>query len=99
MPLVYQRFAEVNLSQPFFDSLKADYVEFPNWFARKANEMAYVFRNDRGEIDGFLYLKREDGPLVDVEPHLPPANRLKVGTLKINAHGTRLGERFVKKGI
>jgi hypothetical protein len=28
---------------------------------------------------------------------LPPANRLKVGTLKIIAHGTKLGERILKK--
>lgn len=33
----------------------------------------------------------------DVIPPLPSLNRLKVGTFKINAHGTKLGERFLKK--
>ena len=28
---------------------------------------------------------------------MPEAKRLKVGTFKIDAHNTKLGERFVKK--
>src|SRR3712207_7909254 len=30
-------------------------------------------------------------------PNRPACNRLKVGTFKIDAHNTKLGERFVKK--
>lgn len=86
-----------HLGDPFFDSLKKDYQEFPLWFAKKALERAYVFENDFGTIDGFLYLKEEVGPLLDIQPALPSARRLKVGTLKINPHGTRMGERFIKK--
>ena len=97
MNLVRTQFKNVNLNDPFFDSLKRDYAEFPIWFARKAEESAYIFYGDSGDLDGFLYLKVEDGSLDDVEPALPAAKRLKVGTLKINAHGTKLGERFVKK--
>lgn len=67
-----------------------------HWLARKADERAYVYAVE-GAIEGFLYLKREDGALTDVTPPLPPKARIKVGTLKINPHGTRLGERFVKK--
>ena len=92
-------FSQVDLRDPFFDSLKSDYQEFPAWFSKKANDYAYVFRADSGQIDGFLYVKVENGPLTDVMPPLPPARRLKVGTLKINPHGTRLGERFIKKVI
>lgn len=99
MNLTLQNFQNVDLRDPFFDSLKADYAEFSAWFIRKAmaNESAYVFLDDHGTIDGFLYLKIEDGIVDDTNPPLPPARRLKVGTLKINAHGTKLGERFVKK--
>lgn len=92
-------FSQIDLRDPFFDSLKSDYQEFPAWFSKKANDYAYVFRADSGQIDGFLYVKVENGPLTDVMPPLPPARRLKVGTLKINPHGTRLGERFIKKVI
>ncbi|MDQ7735632.1 hypothetical protein QT231_23285 [Halomonas sp. SpR1] len=99
MTLIYERFSDVNLSDVFFDSLKDDYKEFPDWFNRKAaqGDGAYVFYNQLGLVDGFLYLKREDEAVLDVYPNLPPYPRLKVGTLKINAHGTRLGERFIKK--
>lgn len=99
MGLELRTFAEINLGDSFFDSLKVDYKEFPQWFAKKAaaREDAYVFLSDQGRIDGFLYLKVEDGPLLDVTPQLPPGRRLKVGTMKINPHGTRLGERFIKK--
>lgn len=97
--LALEQFGYIDVNDPFFDSLKADYVEFSEWFGRKADagDSAYVFRNDEGLIDGFLYLKIEDGPVIDTVPQLPHAYRVKVGTLKINAHGTKLGERFLKK--
>ena len=44
-----------------------------------------------------MYLKDETGELTDVEPSRPACKRLKVGTFKIDAHNTKLGERFVKK--
>lgn len=97
MPFEYKKFNQIDLSDPFFNSLKADYAEFPKWFAKKAADYAYVFSNDNGKIDGFLYLKIEDGSVDDTTPPLPPERRIKVGTLKINAHGTKLGERFIKK--
>ena len=98
MNLSYDRFADVDLSDPFFDSLKSDYIEFADWFKKKANDRAYVFRSENNEkIDGFLYLKTEAEAVLDVSPILAPAKRLKVGTLKINPHGTLLGERFIKK--
>lgn len=97
MNLTYEKFKDVDLGDIFFDSLKSDYEEFPVWFAKKSNESAYIFRNEHGNIDGFLYLKQENGEITDVAPLLPAAKRIKVGTMKINAHGTKLGERFIKK--
>lgn len=99
MNLLHQNFSDINLEDIFFDSLKSDYLEFSDWFLRKAHsgESAYVFYNDVGSIDGFLYLKIEIGEINDITPPLPHAIRLKVGTFKINPHGTRLGERFIKK--
>ena len=97
--LKYCVFGDVDLADKFFDSLKEDYAEFSDWFERKAasQEMAYVFYRAREEIDGFLYLKTEVGVVADVVPPLAYGRHLKVGTLKINAHGTKLGERFIKK--
>lgn len=93
----WKRFQELNLGDPFFDSLKAAYAEFENWFVRKGQQPALVVFDDNGYLQGFLYLKREVGPVTDVNPPINIPALMKVGTFKINAHGTRLGERFVKK--
>ncbi|MGH8626326.1 MAG: N-acetyltransferase, partial [Gammaproteobacteria bacterium] len=95
--LHYQRFEDIDLSDMFFDSLKNDYKEFSSWFKKKGAEHAYTFSADGKALDGFLYLKKETGEIADVDPALPARQRLKIGTFKINPHGTRLGERFMKK--
>ena len=30
--LIYSKFSEIDLNDPFFDSLKDDYKEFSDWF-------------------------------------------------------------------
>lgn len=90
-------FREINLDDPFFDSLKMAYAEFSEWFRRKEDEFAFVVYDEQSHLQGFMYLKEERGPIADVDPQLNASSVLKVGTFKINAHGTRLGERFVKK--
>jgi L-amino acid N-acyltransferase YncA len=95
--LEVSKFKNVDLSDPFFDSLKDDYSEFPKWFSKKAENTAYVHRDKKGKIQGFLYLKTEMGKVTDVAPPLRSANWIKVGTFKINPHGTKLGERFLKR--
>ncbi|MDO7464483.1 N-acetyltransferase [Acinetobacter baumannii] len=91
-----RKFKDIDLNDSFFDSLKSDYAEFSGWFQKKSNETAIIhFDNDKC-LNGFLYLKIENEAL-DIEPPQAIAKRLKVGTMKIDAHGTRLGERFIKK--
>lgn len=99
MDLEIRRFADINLQDNFFDSLRANYPEFDAWFAKKAvaGEPAYVFYGEDGKVNDFLYLKLENEELHDVEPILPAKKRLKVGTFKLLSRGTRRGERFMKK--
>lgn len=97
--LNYERFADLDLEDPFFDSLKREYGEFHTWFASKAGEFAYTSRMDNGSLNGLLYLKKEQEAVEDVAPPMPPASRLKIGTFKIVPRGTRLGERFIKKAF
>jgi hypothetical protein len=92
------QFNDIDIKDSFFDSLKSDYPGFENWFARKNDEDAYVFYEDNS-VNGFLYLKQEVGPILDVDPSIPFHNVIKIGTFKINPHGTRLGERFIKKAL
>lgn len=92
------KFKDINIDDIFFDSLKDSYKEFPIWFAKKSEEKAYVTFEDNGiDINGFLYLKREDGVMKDVNPIQENKRRLKVGTFKINGRGTKYGDRFIKK--
>jgi hypothetical protein len=97
--LRFERFRDISLDDPFFDSLKADYREFGEWFTRKGDHQGLTFRNDSASLYGFLYLKVEDGSVLETEPPLPHARRLKIGTFKVNPHGTRLGERFMKRAF
>ena len=92
-----EQFRDIDLADPFFDSLKESYREFENWFKRKASERAYLIKDDSNKVQAFLYLKIEYSSIDDVEPALPQNKYLKIGTFKINAHGTKLGERFIKK--
>lgn len=97
---LYKEFKDIDLTDQFFDSLKNDYAEFEDWFNKKSNngEKAYIQTID-DKIEGFLYLKVEDGPITDVEPNMDFEKVVKIGTMKIDAHGTRLGERFIKKSL
>lgn len=92
-------FSRIDLDDPFFDTLKSDYPGFDKWYAKKAasGDKAYVLFDDLNQVGGFLYLKVEEDAVTDVSPPLVPARRLKVGTFKIDAHGTKLGDRFFKK--
>lgn len=89
-------FREIDLNDPFFDTLKDSYKDFENWFQKKINEsaIAYILENDG--IQGFLYLKLEIEEDTSITPIFTAEKKLKVGTFKVNPHGTRLGERFIK---
>ena len=57
MDLELRPFAEIDLEDSFFDSLKAAYPEFPQWFAKKASqgEKAYVSCFEDGRVADSLY--------------------------------------------
>lgn len=99
--LVYQRFDSFNHADTFFDTLKRDYEEFPAWLHNKsvAGDSAYVLYNEEPSIDGFMYLKIEDGVVDDIEPMLPQGKHLKIGTFKFNSKGSLRGQRFIKKAL
>lgn len=92
----HKTFAEIDLNDPFFQSLREDYPGFDAWFKKKKDQDAFVQFDDNNKIVGFLYLKVEVGEVSDVTPVLYANRILKVGTFKIDAHGTKLGEQFIK---
>lgn len=88
-------FSELDVHDPFFSSLIADYDGFEKWFEKKAlhGDKAYILKEN--ELLGFLYLKEEIEADYSVTPRFEKKRRLKIGTFKIEAHGTVLGERFI----
>lgn len=98
--LEIKKFSSISLVDPFFDSLKKDYKGFEDWFKGKANkdDSAFVLYDKNNNLQGFLYLKDESEEIDEtIVPPMKKKKRLKVGTFKIDAHNTRLGERFIKK--
>ncbi len=93
--IVKKSFAEIDLQDSFFQTLRNDYPGFDDWFKKDGSRNAYVqYENDN--IIGFLYLKMEEQFVGDVTPNIIANKILKVGTFKIKAHGTKMGEQFVK---
>ncbi len=89
-------FADVDLTDDFFTTLKCDYPEFEEWFNKHLERDAYVLYNDNREIQGFLHLKNEYEVVDDVRPEIKASKILKVATFKVEAHGTKMGEQFIK---
>lgn len=87
------RFSDCDISDSFFDSLKADYPGFECWFKSKSDNGATVFvsKNDKGLIEAFVYVKDVECEAVG---DLPAEPRMKIGTIKISSGSerTRLGE-------
>ncbi len=90
-------FSEINIDDSFFNSLKEDYKEFSNWYMKKSDDKAKAFvLYENNRLLAFLYLKVENDE-IDSIPRLEAKKRLKVSTFKVEAHGTKLGERFIKR--
>ena len=87
MDLQILQFSDIDLKDPFFDSLRASYPEFDEWYHKKevAGATAYCYYIN-GELKDFLYLKIEEEELSDVVPAQPFKKRLKVGTFKVVNH-------------
>jgi hypothetical protein len=92
-------FAKIDISDPFFETLKVDYIGFEKWFLRKSDQQAYVtINNKNSKLLSFLHLKLEDENenYSDINPIFSRKRRLKVATFKVISNGLRLGERFMK---
>jgi ribosomal protein S18 acetylase RimI-like enzyme len=84
----------LELTDPFFDSLRADYPGFDEWFRDKARSgrEALVVDGPEGEIAGVCILKGHDD-------EIPASGHLqKVSTFKVDSafKGNRYGELLLK---
>jgi len=82
-----KKFADIDLGDSFFDSLKADYpgnensTGFIEWFNKKANNgsTALVFEDEVG-VGAFVVLKDEYEEIILQEGRLPNIKRIKIST-------------------
>ena len=68
-----KRFSEIDISDPFFNTLKQDYPEFERtWFPKgvQENREALVFSDEIG-LGAFIALKRETEAIVLQEGVIP----------------------------
>lgn len=89
-------FAQIDLQDPFFDSLKRDYPEFESiWFPKgvRENRSALVFSDEQG-LGAFVAMKPESEVIQLQEGNLPAQPRLKISTLRLaeRFRGQRFGE-------
>lgn len=95
-------FSDVNLSDPFFTSLRNSYSGFDDWFERKASlgEEMLISRDPQTyELIAMLYLKDEDSLDISSQPPLR-GRRLKIGTFKVDfEHHTSLGKRLLATAL
>lgn len=92
------KFGDLNINDPFFDSLKKDYPEFLCWYNKKKNEDVYYY-SEQNKILGLLFLKNEEPNLEDysdIKPTMKKNRKLKISTFKVEVPGKKIGERFMK---
>ncbi|HIH75601.1 MAG TPA: hypothetical protein HA306_10840 [Methanosarcina sp.] len=90
---------EIDIDQPFFDSLKSDYgdVGFKKWYEKciKESRECYTYEVD-GKVKAFLMLK-EENEVIETHNHpIPATKRVKIATLKVDFPGSKIGELFLK---
>lgn len=88
------------LSTQFFDSLRAGYAGFDEWFRRKAREdrRAWIYRGDHGQLAALcIYDVQTDETINDAQARLA-GNALKLCTFKVGetVRGRKIGELFLK---
>jgi hypothetical protein len=93
----------LNLDDPFFDTLKREYPRFgespsfEEWFKQKSRDhrKCYVSYQSLDRI-GALLIKKIEDERIDARPPLPKKKRLKITTLKVTDYGHKIGELLLK---
>lgn len=90
---------EVDINQPFFDSLKSEYGDekFKVWFDKCILESreCYIYEIE-SKIKAFLMLKDENEVIELNSSSILAAERVKIATLKVDLPGSKIGELFLK---
>lgn len=88
------------LASTFFDSLRAGYDGFDDWFRRKAREdrRAWVYRDENGAPSALCIYTIQDGVEINDAGERLAGQSLKLCTFKVGetVRGRKIGELFLK---
>jgi len=92
---------QINLQDPFFDSLRNDYDGFDEWFRKSAAEGRSAWINmeeDTHTINAILIYKSEHSETITTDHKTLPNNSLKISTFKVaeKIRGRKIGELLFK---
>ncbi len=90
------------LTDPIFDSLRADYSGFDDWFIKSCQQgrQAWIARDQTGKLGAICIYKEEINQQITTSLQLP-GRVLKLCTLKVekNVRGQKIGELLLKAGF
>ena len=88
------------LTSNFFDSLRAGYSGFDDWFRRKAreNRMAWVYRDEADALAAICIYDTQANEVINIEGERLAGAALKLCTFKVGdaVRGRKIGELFLK---
>ena len=86
----------LDINDPFFDSLKEDYPEFNHWFEKiSKEERNCLIYTENGKLGALLVYKLENENIDLVNETLIPKPRIKIATMKVSSTGNKIGELFL----
>lgn len=90
----------LNIDDPFFDSLKREYPDFEIWFEKISRDgrNCWVYYKLDGSIGALLIYKFENEQILSTPPQ-SKKKRLKISTMKVSRVGYKIGELLIKLAI
>ena len=97
-PALYQTtLASLDVNDPIFNSLREDYFNFDEWYAKKSRDgrECWIYRKNDGYLGAVLIYKLENEVILS-KPPLKKKIRLKISTMKVSQEGYKIGELLLK---
>ncbi len=89
----------IDVSEPFFNSLRAGYDGFDQWFKKSAQDgrEAWCVFSDDAILDAICVFKEETGPAITDDNKVLNGRVLKLCTFKVgkDSRGNKIGERML----
>jgi len=91
---------QLDINDPFFDSLCQDYKHFKKWFSKASKEgrEAWILKTDNNQLAGICAYKEEKDPIINTNNTALPGDVLKISTFKVGdkVRGQKFGELLLK---